>query len=414
MKVLVVNNIDVRGGAYRASHNIHHALLQAGIDSSFYHYGHLATEFYRNIQHSLDRFALRFYPERKKPDFFSPAISGINIRKESAFNETDIINLHWTTGGFLSLKSIEWIMSLGKPVVWTLHDFWPVSGGCHLNRGCLKFKEQCGSCPVLGSKKENDLSRKIWEKKNRIYYNADLHWVTVSDWFLSQAKQSSLLKNADIHKIFNAIDTDLFIPADMLSVRRELNLPSDPFIILCGGFGITKDPNKGFNDLISALHLLKEKHHIPDDKISIVVFGNALDSELKGSAYPVYNAGLIQDDTKLAKYYAAADVFVCTSMQETGPTTILESMSCGTPVISYNVGIVPEIVKNDENGFLCSKSEPEEMANGILSFFNMEKEKRSQFGISARNMIASNCSFEITGRKYLELFLKINPVIRNK
>jgi glycosyltransferase involved in cell wall biosynthesis len=414
LKVLVVNNIDVKGGAYRASHNIHHALIQAGIDSRFYNYEHLATEFYRNIQHSLDRLALRFYPDRKEPDFFSPAISGINIRKESAFNEADIINLHWTTGGFLSLKSVEWIMNLGKPVVWTLHDFWPVSGGCHLNRGCLKFKEQCGSCPVLGSKKDNDLSRKIWEKKNKIYKNADLHWVTVSDWFLSQASQSSLLKNADIHKIFNAIDTDVFVPLDKLCARKLLNIASDRFIILCGGFGITKDPNKGFSDLTLALHLLKEKHQITEDQLSVVVFGNALESELQGSGFEIRNVGVINDDKLLSKYYAAADVFVCTSKQETGPTTILESMACGTPVISYNVGVVPEIVRNDENGYMCLKSDPEEIATGILNFFNMEKEKRSVFGENARKMIVSNCSFEVTGKKYLELFLRINPDLRNK
>ena len=407
MKVLVVNNIDVKGGAYRASQNIHKALLQAGIESVFYDYSHLETKFLRTIYHSLDRISLRFYPQRKDPDFFSPAIAGINIRHETAFKEADIINLHWITGGFLSLKSVEWIMNLGKPVVWTMHDFWPISGGCHLNRGCLKFRDQCGACPVLGSKKENDLSGKIWQRKNNIYSYADLHWVTVSDWFLSQAKQSSLLKISGLYKIFNAIDTDVFVPFDKFCSRKELNLAFDRFIILAGGFGITKDPNKGFNDLKSSLKLLKEKHGIPEEKIGLVVFGNALDSELKGSGYSIINAGLINDDKILAKYYAAADVFVCTSKQETGPTTILESMSCGTPVISYHVGVVPEIVKNDENGYMCSKSDPEEIAAGLLSFYHMEKEKRSQFGMNARNMITSNCSYEITGRKYLELFLRI-------
>lgn len=407
MKVLVVNNIDVKGGAYRASLNIHKAFLQAGIESIFYDYSHLSSEFLRNTLHSLDRLVLRLYPDRKDPDFFSPSKAGINIRNEPAFKEADIINLHWISGGFLSLKSIEWIMNLGKPVVWTMHDFWPVSGGCHLNRGCLKFKEHCGSCPVLGSNKENDLSGKIWQRKNKIYNHSDLHWVTVSDWFLSQAKQSSLLKNSDLHKIFNAIDTDLFIPVEKLSARKELNLPSDRFIILSGSFGITNDPNKGFNDLKSSLQILKEKHHITDDKISVVVFGNALDSELKGSGYAINNAGLINDDKILSKYYAAADVFICTSKQETGPTTILESMSCGTPVISYNVGVVPEIIHNDVNGYICSKNDPDEIAAGILSFYNMEKEKRSQFGINARKMIVSNCSYEIIGRKYLKLFLKI-------
>ena len=272
MKVLVVNNIDVKGGAFRASLNIHKAFLQSGIDSSFYDYAHLASQFIRKAHHSLDRLVLRCYPNRKYPDFFSPSNIGLNIRNEAIFKDVDIINLHWINGGFLSLKSVEWIMRLGKPVVWTMHDFWPISGGCHLNRGCMKFKEECGACPVLGSTRENDLSRQIREKKNNIYQNADLHWVTVSDWFLSQAKQSSLLKNYDIHKIYNAIATDIFLPHDQLSVRKELNLPIDRFMILAGGFGITKDPNKGFSDLLSSLQILKEKYHIHEDHISIVVF----------------------------------------------------------------------------------------------------------------------------------------------
>jgi glycosyltransferase involved in cell wall biosynthesis len=407
LKVLVVNNIDVKGGAYRASYNIHKALLKAGIESSFYDYTHSGPKFIRKIHHSLDRFVLRKYPDRNNPDFFSPAGIGINIRKDEMFKEIDIINLHWINGGFMSLKSIEWIMGLGKPVVWTMHDFWPISGGCHLNRGCIKFKGNCGACPVLGSYKENDLSRNIWEKKNMIYQNALLHWVTVSDWFLSQAKQSSLLKNGDIYKIYNAIDTDIFRPHEKLAVRKELNLPADRFIILTGGFGITKDPNKGFSDLLMSLKILKEKHSVPEDKICVVVFGNADESELKKSAFKIMKAGIINNDEKLSKYYSAADVFICSSKQETGPTTILESMSCGTPVISYNVGVVPEIVINNKNGLICSKNEPGEIADGIFNLIRMEKEKRSQFGINARNMIALNCSYEITGNKYLELFLKI-------
>jgi glycosyltransferase involved in cell wall biosynthesis len=412
LKVLVVNNIDVKGGAYRASYNIHNALLKTGIESSFYDYSHLCSEFVRNTSHSLDRLILRCYPHRKEPDFFSPSKIGINIRKEVVFKEVDIINLHWINGGFLSLKSVDWIMSLGKPVVWTMHDFWPISGGCHLNRGCLKFKEHCGACPVLGSIKENDLSGKIWEQKKKIYNHSDLHWVTVSDWFFSQAKQSSLLKNSELHKIFNAIDTDVFKQVDKLSVRNELDIPSDRFIILTGGFGITKDPNKGFNDLLSSLHFIKEKYQIPTDKICIVVFGNTLESELNRSVYKIINAGLITDDAILSKYYAASDVFVCTSKQETGPTTVLESMSCGTPVISYNVGVVPEIVKNNENGFICTKNDPEEIAIGLMSFYQMEKEKRSQFGKNARKMIALNCSYEMTGKKYLELFMKIREKVK--
>lgn len=407
MKVLVVNNIDIKGGAYRASKNIHKALIQAGIDSIFYSYCHLGSDFYRKTCHSADRLPLRFYPNRQFPDFFSPARAGINIRNESAFNEADVINLHWTTGGFLSLKSIEWIMKLGKPVVWTMHDFWPVSGGCHLNRGCLKFEQQCGACPVLGSVKEYDLSRKIWEKKKAIYQNTNIHWVTVSNWFMSQAKKSSLVNHSDLSKIFNAIDTETFAPADKLSLRKELKLPDGQFILLCGGFGITKDPNKGFADLLTSLQILKDKHNTGADKILLVVFGDVSNSELAGSEYPVINAGLINDDSLLAKYYAAADVFVCTSKQETGPTTIPESMSCGTPVISYQVGIVPEIIKNDENGFICPNNNSEEIANGILYFYSMEKEKRSVFGTNARKMIASNCSYEITGKMYLQLFSKI-------
>ena len=407
LKVLVVNNIDVKGGAYRASINIHKAFLKAGIESCFYNYEHLGSAFIRNIHHSLDRVALRCYPNRKEPDFFSPSKVGINIRKDPVFKDADIINLQWINGGFMSLKSVEWILQLGKPIVWTMHDFWPISGGCHLNRGCMKFKEQCGACPVLGSKNETDLSRKIWERKSNIYQNNNLHWVTVSDWFLAQAKQSSLLSNFELHKIYNAIATDVFRPHNKLQVRKELNLPTDCFIVLTGGFGITKDPNKGFSDLLQSLQIIKSKYQITEENICLVVFGDIQESELNKSVFKTINAGLINDDKKLSKYYAAADVFICSSKQETGPTTILESMACATPVISYDVGVVPEIVKNNENGIICSKSNPEEIAAGILFFYNMEKEKRSRFGLNARKMIALNCSAEIIGKKYLDLFIQI-------
>ncbi len=138
------------------------------------------------------------------------------------FEQADIVHLHWINAGLMSIKSIG---RLSKPIVWTLHDSWPFTGGCHIPYDCRKFEEQCGDCPQLRSGKKRDLSRLIWEHKNRVWDGQAIQLVAPSSWMASVAKSSSLFKETSVSVIPNGLDTQVFSPVDKSLARRRLGNP---------------------------------------------------------------------------------------------------------------------------------------------------------------------------------------------
>src|SRR6202012_3438780 len=130
---------------------------------------------------------------------FSTANAGVSIKNEPLVKEADIIHLHWTNSGFLSIKDLKELLMLGKPIVWTLHDMWAFTGGCHYSGECEHFTNQCGNCWMLKDPNDNDLSHDGWLRKLQMYKAAkNIVFVTCSNWLADVAKTSSLLKDFHI------------------------------------------------------------------------------------------------------------------------------------------------------------------------------------------------------------------------
>jgi len=153
---------------------------------------------------------------------------GRNISRHPLVQEADIIHLHWVNFGMLSIQNIRQLLDTGKPVYWTLHDMWAFTGGCHHSGNCMNFQQSCGNCQeFMKQPGENDLSHQRWTQKFNAFQAPNLHIITCSDWLKNRAASSSILKNQRIESIPNAINTELFKPAEKQNAKRFLGLNPD-------------------------------------------------------------------------------------------------------------------------------------------------------------------------------------------
>jgi glycosyltransferase involved in cell wall biosynthesis len=363
MKILIVSTSDIDGGAARAAYRLHTAFLTQNIDSQMLvqtkKSDDPAVVVVKNtlsrFRPFLDSLPKRFYPNRTQTLFSPSWLPFSNTVDQINEINPDIVHLHWINGGMMS---IEDLLRIKAPIVWSLHDMWAFTGGCHYDEHCGRYSESCGNCPVLESNSTNDLSHKIWERKERVFSQLpNITVVGLSRWITESAKKSSLFRDKKIITLPNPIDTTVFVPQNKQAARELWNLPKNKKLILFGAMSSTTDPRKGFYELIQSLQKLQR------DDIEFIVFGS--NETIKHLALPVHNIGYIHDDERLASLYSAADVMIVPSLQENLSNAIMESLACGTPVVAFDIGGNSDMVDHKVNGYLATPFDATDLANGI-------------------------------------------------
>ncbi|SCY89945.1 glycosyltransferase, partial [Desulfoluna spongiiphila] len=279
LKIVIVNTTDIKGGAARAAFRLHSGLRGIHTNSNYYvQYQHSKDRYTISeasnpkklvnlIRPSIDSIPLHFYPQ-KKDTFFSlcwvPRVFDQSARYLSSY---DIVHLHWTCNAFIPINELK---HYNRPIVWTLHDMWPFTGGCHYSGACTKYKSKCGKCEQLNSKSERDLSRWTWHRKSKAFDNLNLTVVTPSQWMACCARESSLFKNKRIEVIPNGINTSVYKPVRKKLARSILNLPDSKKLILFVAFDSTSDKRKGFDLLNQAL--IQNKNLSPQ-KNALIILG---------------------------------------------------------------------------------------------------------------------------------------------
>jgi len=367
-----------------------------------------------------ERLYFKFQEKNKEIRFaFSPAISGIDISENPLVQEADIIHLHWINFGFLSLKSLEKLFALNKPIVWTLHDMWAFTGGCHHSGDCENYQNSCGNClQYLNNPSPNDLSNKIWERKNAILDHSlrlrsrdgqnTVSIVGCSQWLANRAKKSSLFKNFSVKAIPNPLDTNLFSPQNKAEARAKLGLPIDKKLILFVAAKVSVIW-KGFSYFQESLEILKSQLYHNQD-IELVVLGESDAETIQKLPFKAYALGRISDVNQIVSVYSAADVFVTSSIQENLPNTIMEAMACGTPAVGFEVGGIPEMIENSKNemppnGFLAKYKSAESLAIGMKwVLFDANHDELSK---NARQKVVDNYSEKVVIEQYLEVYRKM-------
>lgn len=372
MRILTVNSSDLEGGAARAAYRLHQGLVRIGLDSSLLVQSRSSDD--RRVQGPVTTIAkamsrlrptLDLHPVKRYPNFgrkmFSPAwlpfgglVDSINAI------DADVVHLHWITAGMLRLEDLA---SIKRPMVWSLHDMWAFTGGCHYDEGCDRWKSSCGACPILGSSSERDLSYKVFQRKLSTFAKLKdrITIVGLSRWMAECAQESTLLKDFRVEQLPNPIDTQVFKPVDRRVAKQILGLPTDKPLVLFGAVNATADPRKGFPHLSEALRA------VPKGSVELAVFGASRPQQPPDLGHPIHYLGRLHDDASLCVLYNAADVTVVPSLQENLSNTIVESLACGTPVCAFAIGGNGDMVVDGVNGALVPAFDADTMARQILS-----------------------------------------------
>lgn len=280
-------------------------------------------------------------------------------------HQIDLVHLNNAHGNFLGIQDIAEIAK-NCPVVWTLHDFWAMTGHCAFPYGCTdRWKEGCGECPRLDNYPalRKDLSHRLWEFKKKAFRQYPIFFTVPSGWMYEQF-EASHLKGLPCRRIYNSLDIHIWKPLDKQKVRAQYGLTDTKNII---GF-IAADPQKKLKGMD---FLLKALSHIHDAKNYILLVAgreNGLLEQLDGS-FEIRRLGYLDSQKALNEFYAAADLLVNPSLYETFGLTNIEALACQTPVAAFPVCTMPEILKSS-CGWIASEVSAGALADTIIRAFS--------------------------------------------
>lgn len=412
MKVLLLNTFDNLAGADRAARRLCTGLRRIGVEAYLLVHFRLSADgdvlcftspwrtLLRRLKLYVGTLPVRIYPRRPERNF-TPALLPDRLPERAAGLAPDLIHLHWLGAGFCRIESLT---RFTAPLIWTLHDSWPFTGGCHVPGSCERYRERCGACPVLGSSRDRDLSRWTWRRKERAWRDLTLTLVAPSRWMADRARASALFRERRIEVIPNGIDTEIFRPMDKGAARRQLGLPPERPVILFGAVNALDDPNKGWALLRPALELVAKDR----PEALAVVFGGFAPTTPPPGLETAY-LGRLEDDAALVAAYAAADVFVAPSLQESFCQTLLEAMACGTPTVAFRATGPLDLIEHGRSGYLAEPYEVADLANGLLWVLEDEGRRAALSG-RARAKAVDEFALEAVASRYAQLYRELLEV----
>jgi len=410
MKIFHLNRADTEGGAARAATCLLEGIRLQGHDVRLYVQRKIGdSPFVIGPPAILGKamgFARRTLESYlfglscgKVKGLFSPAFLPDRLSPRVSAFAPDIIHLHWVA----RMMRLETLHRISVPIVWTLHDSWPFTGGCFLPFDCTRYRESCGSCPALGSSREEDLSRRVWRRKRNAWQNLNLTIVAPSRWMGACAQASSLFRDRRVEVIPNGLDVQRYKPQDRRTAREHFSLPQNKRLVLFGSKSATKDLNKGFHLFMQALHELPVSMR---DTLELIIFGSAEPDQPPDLPFKTHYLGWQHHDADLSLLYSAADVFVFPSLQETLGYTAMEAMACGTPCVAFNQGGVPDLIDHEQNGYLARPFNPADLARGIVWVLEDDKRRR-EMAVRARQKVVQEFALEKVAARHTALYREL-------
>ena len=417
MKILHLSTCAGNGGAARAAYRVHAALNREGLDSTmlvrcngdglvkvrtFQPPDDPWRRWRRYLRQKQLRLALRRYRAMRPAgsEYFSDDRSDCGADLLAQMPAAEVINLHWVAG-LVDYRSFLVPASRRAPLVWRLSDMNPFTGGCHYDNGCGRYLKGCGSCPQLGSSDDKDLSHQIWKRKRETLKNIPprrLHIVALNRWMADKVGASPLLGNFPVTIIPSGLDLEDFSPRDSHFARQVLGLPQEAKVVLFVAASVD-NRRKGFAYLEEALAGLGPR---PDLCLASVGRGKAA-----GNAPISYlHLGRTDNDRLLSLIYSAADLFVIPSLEDNLPSTVLESLACGTPVVGFKVGGIPEVVREGVTGRLAPVGEVDSLRAAILELLE-NPDKRQEMSANCRRIALEEYSLELMARNYTQLYQRL-------
>ncbi len=419
MNIAIISTQDIHGGAPRASYRLLKGLrlfntwpvmmvrTKDSDDPSVIRVEINAPEFKleQTIFWAIQHYAVVLNRSDLSNTFFTLSYPGYDISCTELIQEADVVNLHWVAE-FQSVETVTKLLELGKPVVWTLHDENPYTGGCHYTAGCGGYRGDCRDCPQLKDH-HHQIPYQVLSNKLK-NWRKNLTIVAPSRWLAGKARKSKVFQKFDVEVIPNAIEVDVFKPREKSEAKKALNIAPDTVCILFNA-EYHSEKRKGFGKLLEALEFCLStkdfKGLVLEGKIRLLTVGNP-QQEIVRLGIPYQALGYLKSDGDLAKVYSAADIYVLPSLEDNLPNTMLEAMACGTPVVGFGVGGMPDMIKNGETGYVVPPFDSKRMGEAVMDLvFNAQK--RARMNIRCRHLIEQHYKLEDQAAAYFKLFKEL-------
>jgi len=319
--------------------------------------------------------------------------------------QPNILHCHNLHGGYFDLRTLPWL-SRSHPLVLTLHDAWMIGGHCAHSLDCDRWKDGCGYCRYLSlyPAVRRDSTAENWRHKRDIYARCRLYIASPSGWLMDRVK-GSILSQAivDSRVIPNGVDLKVFHPGSKEKARKDLGLPSNARILLFVADGVKKNIWKDYETMRKALSLVTEDLGL--EELLFIALGETASSERIGNA-EVRFVPYQNDQSILASYYRASDVYIHAVRAETFGLVLAEASACGVPVVATDVGGIPEVIQDGKTGLLTPIGDPETMASKICQLI-VDGDLRTTMGENAAAFAKSRFDINQQAARYLDWYEEI-------
>ena len=312
------------------------------------------------------------------------------------------MHLHWVAG-LLDHRAFFAALGANRPLVWTLHDMGPFTGGCHYAGECERFTRRCGRCPQLGSSSERDLSRRIWERKAEALAGLESRHVRVvspSHWLAEEARRSALLGRFDVEVVPHGLDPAAVRPRDRSAARAALGIEADAAVVMFAAVGVHV-PRKGMRELATALRSLRDL-----SGLQLLVVGGGAPPELAN--LPVRELGYVGDMQRMVEAYSAADVFAMPSLSEAFGLTALEAQACACPVVGFDTGGIGDIVCSGSTGELVPRADIGALTDALRAVLEDPRRARAM-GRAGRERVQASFTLAQQASAYRAVYDALSP-----
>lgn len=412
MQILHINISDGTIGAAIAANRLHATLNKSGHDSRLLVWQKYSSDTKTDLieKSSLWRFLNRAagiaMDQASLQYVFYP--SSFRLLNHPWVRSANIINLHIIHGGYFSFTVLPQLSQIA-PVVLTLHDMWMMTGHCAVASyvECDRWQNGCGKCPQLNDYPsiKFDTTKILWNLKEKSYRNSNIHIVCPSHWMAGQVALSPLLNRFNKSVIHNGVDTKLFSPLSKNIARSVLNIEHDATVLMFSADSLTR-ARKGGTDLAKSLSMLAGKFDI---KPTLLLVGGGNIETLREnsniSEFQIKHIGSVNNEWLMRVCYSAADLVLLPTLADNLPSVLIESLSCGTPCISYSVGGVSEIIDHMKTGYLAKYRSIDDLTTGIALLLK-DAPLRLQMSKLARDTAVNKFDVQLQAEQYVTSYKK--------
>lgn len=380
--------------------------FESGIKSIYGKKATLVDEFIRKVKNKLD---LR----RKDSEYCMQSldesgnyISTKRILKKIPF--TPDVFIYLFPHRFLNAKNLfEFNQVTGATICIYPADMAQFTGGCHYVNNCVGFKHNCGSCPGLFSKNENDITYKNWKFKHKYISLTNKLFTLTNTWTADFIKQSSIFFGKPNYLINDIINETEFCPGDKSKARKLFGIPQENKVIFFGATAV-QEKRKGLDYLVNSIKLLYE--NVNDQlktEIVIAIAGKSHTDISHLFPFKVYTLGHL-NHKQLVDAYRMTDIFASPSIQDTGPMMVLQSLMCGTPVVSFEMGNSIDYIINYQTGFRAPLYDTEKFKDGLLFFLTRTNSEKEIISKECRDIAVQKASYKSFEKDFIEAFNDFN------